>query len=111
MDEIWYRFQDKRYSVVIDADREEYGSVLEVELYKYYVVKTTPKGVRIALYKGQSNPRFVLRDATKRLPAQQSSRLGTRSLLANVNRRQSTALGLLRLTEPLILVCVNSTKN
>lgn len=56
----WWRVEARSYSVVIDAERELYGStgpLLEARWFE--VIKTTPKGVWIA-------GRFCLRDARKR---------------------------------------------
>lgn len=39
-----YRFEETSYSVVIDADREEYGSRTDIELYAYPIVRRTPQG-------------------------------------------------------------------
>lgn len=58
--EVWWRIEAKSYSVVIDADREEYGSTPpRLEAMWFEVIKTTPKGVWLA-------DRFCLRDARKR---------------------------------------------
>lgn len=75
--DIWYRYEDHMYSTVIDADREEYGSSLEVHQKKYTVVRVTPKGVWLCsgantkvrdgkLFKTYLAPRFVLRECRKR---------------------------------------------
>jgi hypothetical protein len=43
--DVLWRVDGKRYSVVIDADREEYGSTpLQVEMRWYHVTKRTPCG-------------------------------------------------------------------
>lgn len=43
--DIWYRYEDRLYSTVIDADREVFGSRMVVEESTYWVEKVTPKGV------------------------------------------------------------------
>lgn len=58
--EVWWRVEAKSYSIVIDAERELYGSTRpRLEAQWFEVLKTTPKGVQIA-------GRFCLRDARKR---------------------------------------------
>ena len=58
--EVWWRIEAKSYSIVIDADREEYGSTPpRLEAMWLEVTKTTPKGVWLG-------NRFVLRDVRKR---------------------------------------------
>lgn len=58
--DVWWRVEARSYSIVIDAEREEYGSTRpRLEAQWFEVVKTTPKGVWIA-------GRFCLRDARKR---------------------------------------------
>lgn len=39
-----YRVEDRSYSTIIDADREEYGSATRIELIRYLVLKRTPQG-------------------------------------------------------------------
>ena len=74
-DEMWYRFEDRRYSVTIDADAEVFGSRMDVELHEYYVAKHTPKGVWLTMFRCSSDTpfspktywaRFVLHSARKR---------------------------------------------
>lgn len=55
-----YRLEEVWYSTVIDADREEYGSRLALELRACPIRRRTPKGWRLF------NGRFVLEPATKR---------------------------------------------
>lgn len=45
--DIWYRFEDRRYSYTIDAEREEFGVKTEVHLRAFEVAKVTPKGVQL----------------------------------------------------------------
>lgn len=59
-----YRLEDKLVSVVIDAEREIFGSRVEVWTLKYDVVRHTPKGFWITL--GFGDRRFVLRGARKK---------------------------------------------
>lgn len=63
-DEMWYRFEDRRYSIADDYGDHAY-SRLEVELHKYWVHHHTPKGVWLGLFRG-SKHRFVLKGATRR---------------------------------------------
>lgn len=44
----WHRYKDQPYSHVIDADRELYGSTLQLDLVTFEVFKITPKGVWLA---------------------------------------------------------------
>lgn len=63
-DEMWYRFEDVRYSIADDwGDHVE--THLKVELRKYWVHHHTPKGVWLGLFRG-SKHRFVLKSATRR---------------------------------------------
>ena len=74
--DVWYRYEDRLYSVVVDADREEYGTRMEVERREYVVDKVTPKGVWLLLawyrvyeggeYKEHKDRRFVLFTARKK---------------------------------------------
>lgn len=60
-----YRYDAKRYSVVIDADREEYGvSHPKLELYTFDVIRETPKGYWINPYLGGA--RWVSKTSRKR---------------------------------------------
>lgn len=63
-----YRFEETRYSVVIDADREEYGTSVKLELYAYPIIKKTPCGHTILINGGgivERRTRFVNEDWTK----------------------------------------------
>lgn len=69
-DEMWYRFDDRRYSIA-----DEYGdhceTRLEVNLTKFYVRKHTPKGVWLTMFRPApgnltDKGRFVLHSATRR---------------------------------------------
>jgi hypothetical protein len=60
--EYWYRYDDQRWSVTIDAEAEIYGTRLEVRESKYPVLRHTPKGVWVAEINDYRNPRFVLKD-------------------------------------------------
>lgn len=43
--DIWYRYQEQSYSVVVDADRDEYSSRTQIERHQFWVIRVTPKGV------------------------------------------------------------------
>lgn len=63
-----YRFEETRYSVVIDAEREEYGTSVKLELYAYPIVKKTPCGHTILINSGgilERRTRFVNESSTK----------------------------------------------
>lgn len=59
MTDTYYRFEDKRYSVADEYGDHSYTR-LDVELYRFEVVKRTPKGVWLL------PRRFVLNSAHKR---------------------------------------------
>ena len=40
--DVWYRYDNKSYSVVIDADREEYGVSHKVVRTQYWVIRVSP---------------------------------------------------------------------
>lgn len=62
--EFWYRYEDKRFAAPHDEfDNPIGGPVIEVHVFKFQVVKTTPKGVWLNV---AEECRFVLRGATKR---------------------------------------------
>ena len=63
-DEMWYRFEDQRYSSV-DEWGEHSETHLAVELRKFWVHHHTPKGVWLGLFRG-SRDRFVLKSATRK---------------------------------------------
>ena len=65
MTEIWYRFQEQRYSVTIDAEQEIYGTRIDIIRIDYTVIKHTPKGVWLGYGHGGWK-RFVKKDATRR---------------------------------------------
>lgn len=54
--DIWYRYEEKSFSVIIDADREEYGVRHEVHRLPYWVVRLTPKGVWLTPKYGDKCP-------------------------------------------------------
>ncbi len=58
-----YRLEDKRYSVVVDAEQEIYSSKTVIQVYRYKVIKTTAYGWQVD--SGFSNTRFVRMDARK----------------------------------------------
>ena len=93
-DEMWYRFEDRRYSVTIDAELEIYGSRLDVELREYYVHHHTPKGVWLTLFRSKGLPfkdywsRFVLKSATRKF-ACPTIELAKESFIAR-KRKQSS---------------------
>ena len=59
-EDVLYRLEAQRYSYVIDADREEYGTTApRLEMHFYFVTKRTPKGAWIG-------NQFVLLSASKR---------------------------------------------
>jgi len=60
-----YRFDYKRYSYIVDAEREEYSSYAVLELYAYPVKKWTPHGATLHCYSGTRH-KFVNLEATKR---------------------------------------------
>jgi len=62
-EEFWYRYEDRSYSTIIDADREIFGSEVKLECRQYRVIKHTPKGVWLDVY---GRKRFVLNSAIKR---------------------------------------------
>lgn len=60
-----YRYEVRRYSVVIDAEREEYGvSSPKLELLTFDVIRETPKGYWIDTYFGDT--RWVSKTSRKR---------------------------------------------
>lgn len=64
-DEIWYRFEDKLYAAPVNEDGDMGGPPrVDVTLFKYRVVKHTPKGVWLSLY--FDDRLFVLKSATRR---------------------------------------------
>jgi hypothetical protein len=63
MSEVYYRFEDKSYSVLCGPTEDDYASQLRVHCHQYPVVKTTPKGVWLNVY---GDRRFVLNEARKR---------------------------------------------
>lgn len=63
-EEFWYRFEDVQYAASLNEYDEPCGpGRLAVELRKYKVLRSTPKGVWLDVYTVQ---RFVLKDANKR---------------------------------------------
>jgi hypothetical protein len=72
-DEMWYRFEDRRYSIA-DEYGDHYETRMEVELLKLYALRHTPKGVWLGLFRNydSSTPialrafRFVLKSATRK---------------------------------------------
>ena len=58
-----YRVEDKRYSTVIDADSDHYGSELCVNVLEFDVIKTTPCGLIIST--GFGSKRFINLNAKK----------------------------------------------
>jgi len=54
--EYLYRFEDKRYSVGIDEFENDLGCYTQVNLYRFKILKRTPKGAWIDLY---GDKRFV----------------------------------------------------
>lgn len=61
--DLFYRIDDRTYSVVIDAEREEYGSQLALVGSTYRVTKVTPKGVWLNVWVNKD--RFVCLSHTK----------------------------------------------
>ena len=62
-----YRYDSKRYSIVIDADREIYGtSFPKLELNEYDVSCETPKGFWISYFSGGSKDKWISKSARKR---------------------------------------------
>lgn len=58
--EVWYRYDDMRWSVTLDAEMEHYGTRLEVIETAYPVVKKTPKGAWLELgVFGETDKRWV----------------------------------------------------
>lgn len=43
--EYWYRFDDQRWSITLDPEREIFGTELEVRESSFQVLRHTPKGV------------------------------------------------------------------
>lgn len=64
MKPVFYRIEDARVSVTVDADRELYESRIQLYLRKYKVLKTTRCGVWLDL--GFGGKRFVLTNARKK---------------------------------------------
>jgi hypothetical protein len=65
--EYWYRYENRTVSTGWDSDYEvSTGSRVEVSLWKFRVLKHTPKGVWLQRYVVYGDKRFVLRDARKR---------------------------------------------
>lgn len=62
--DVWYRYEDKSYTGSVNEDGTSYGSTIVVHLYKFPVVKLTPKGVWLNPY--FENRRFVRREAVRR---------------------------------------------
>ena len=64
-EEVWYRYEDKYFAPPLDEfDNPVGGRSLEIHLFKFPVVKTTPKGAWLDI--GEHANRFASRDATKR---------------------------------------------
>lgn len=63
--EYWYRFVDREVSTIVDAERELYGSELEVSLQAYLVLQYTPQGVWLHSH-GFDNRRWCKLKAHKR---------------------------------------------
>lgn len=83
--DIYWRAEVKAYSVIIDAEREEYGTKHEFELHWFKVVKHTPKGVWVTLA-DFGERRFVKHDARKKL-AYPSIALALESFIARKTRQ------------------------
>lgn len=71
MTEIWYRYEETRYSPGCDeTDNPLPGTIVKVHALEFGVIKKTPKGAWIARNWGAGNlsgeKRFVLLAATKR---------------------------------------------
>lgn len=65
MTEKWYRYEDRVYAVIIDADAELYGvSDPRLELREFTVIKETPAGAW--LQEAWGGKRWVKREARKR---------------------------------------------
>lgn len=67
-----YRYDQRFYSVTIDAEREQYGSTQTIEESVYEVIKITPKGYWVIpkFYGIQCDikeKRFILASARKKL--------------------------------------------
>jgi len=63
--EYWYRFEDRTTVALLDDNGKPTGSErINIDLYKYKVMRHTKKGVWIEF--GFSKDRFVLKDARKR---------------------------------------------
>lgn len=64
--EVWYRFEDHTYSVVVDAEREELRTSAEITLIRFPVLRKTPMGVWLNIGFIDEHKRFVLTKARKR---------------------------------------------
>jgi len=89
MPEYAYRYQDVSYSIIVDAERELFGSKLDLREERYEIVKRTPKGFWISLWDGadKSDWRFVLRTARKQY-AHETPKDALLSLIARKKRQQ-----------------------
>ncbi len=66
MIEKMYRYEDRRYSICVDPERELYSSSkATLECVEYYVTKETPKGYWIGWFKGAKD-RWVSKTSVKR---------------------------------------------
>lgn len=63
--DVWHRFEDVRYSVIIDAEREHYGSRLAFEHRTMMVTAVTPKCVWLGFFVG-GRDRLVRLDAKRK---------------------------------------------
>ena len=98
--DVWYRYDNKSYSVVIDADREEYGVSHKVVRTQYWVIRVTPKGVWLTQkhnekcpkwpVKGEFHfaPRLVLHASRKRF-ACATDELAKESFIARKNKQKA----------------------
>lgn len=86
---VWWRVEIRSYSVIIDAEREEYGTSRHIEFHWFPVLRLTPKGAWL-----QTDPfstvlqdnRWCARDARKRFACPTPVE-ATESALARRSRR------------------------
>lgn len=64
--EVAYRYEDRLYSVTLDADREEFGSRVDLALLEFPVIKHTPCGFWIDVDFFAQEKKFVRTTANKR---------------------------------------------
>lgn len=100
----WYRLEDKRYSVIVDAEREEYGITTKIECLKYEVLKETSKSV--LLRTGLSSTRWCRKGAHKQF-ACPTMELAVESFAARKTRQTRIHRGLADRAEQMKLRAIN----